>query len=77
MARFYAAIRGNRGEATRMGTASSGLDAHIRGWGIGARVEMDVDPETGTDRVTIWRTGGSNRCGDSKLVYQETLNVED
>ena len=29
MARFYGDVQGNRGEATRMGTPSSGISAHI------------------------------------------------
>ena len=60
MARFYASIQGNRGEATRMGTPSSGITGHIRGWSTGVRVEVDVDPETGRDRVKVLRTRGSN-----------------
>jgi hypothetical protein len=58
MAQFYANIQGNRGEATRMGTKSSGLSGHIRGWNVGARVE--VSHEDGHDVVRVYRTGGSN-----------------
>lgn len=72
VARFYASIQGNRGEATRMGTANSGIEGHVRGWNIGAKVEVDVDPKTGKDRLTVYRTQGSNGCGMS-TIYTETL----
>jgi hypothetical protein len=58
MARFYASIQGNRGEATRMGTPNSGISAHVRGWNIGAHVQ--VDDEDGEDVVFVRATGGSN-----------------
>lgn len=73
MARFYADIQGNRGSATRMGTPQSGISGHIRGWNLGARVEMDVDPKTGRDRLTVYRTNGSNGGGCDFEIYTETL----
>ena len=58
MARFYADIQGNRGEATRMGTKNSGISGHIRGWSIGVRTDIQYDEETGKDMVRVYRTGG-------------------
>jgi len=58
MARFYADIKGNRGEATRMGTAGSGITGHIRGWGIGCKVDINADGDD--DICYIWLTSGSN-----------------
>lgn len=58
MSRFYANIQGNRGEATRQGTAASGIVGHIRGWNLGARVIMHEGGD-GCDRVDITITGGS------------------
>lgn len=60
MARFYGEIQGSRGPATRMGTAKSGFEAHIRGWNVGVRVYLDVT-EDGKDRLTVYKTGGSNQ----------------
>jgi len=68
MARFYASIQGNRGEATRMGTASSGIDGHIRGWSVGARVDLTVNNATDADVVEIELTGGSNRPSGRRLA---------
>ena len=60
MAQFYASIQGNRGEATRMGSKSSGLRGHIRGWRVGARVVMRYNEETKQDECLIYLTSGSN-----------------
>ena len=59
MSRFYGSIRGTgQTEATRAGSAVSGLTAHIRGWNVGIVVEcVDID---GTDRIDVRLTGGSN-----------------
>jgi len=59
MSHFYASIRGSRGEATRAGTKNSGMEGHIRGWNIGARVFMSVN-DKGEDVCTIYLTSGSN-----------------
>lgn len=66
MAQFYGEIQGNRGEATRMGTKSSGLRGHIRGWEVGVSVECSH--EDGKDVIKVWRTSGSNGSQESKLM---------
>jgi len=58
MARFYGDVQGNRGEATRMGTPSSGISAHIRGWDVGINVQCYVDDD-GFDVCEAYPTGGS------------------
>lgn len=70
MARFYADIRGNRGEATRMGTEKSGLQGHIRGWNIGCSVRCIVD-ENGKDKLFVYKTGGSSGCGSELIATLE------
>lgn len=60
MAQFYASIQGTRGKATRMGSKKSGMDAHIRGWDLGAEVALRYDAEKETDILVIRITGGSN-----------------
>ena len=59
MARFYASIQGNRGEATRMGTPGSGIEGHIRGWNTGVLVKCFVNSR-GVDQIIVYRTEGSN-----------------
>lgn len=72
MAQFYADIQGNRGEATRMGTKSSGISGHIRGWRVGARVVCEYNEQVDRDFVTVFKTGGSNnRSGHPIAEYCE------
>lgn len=66
MSRFYANIQGNRGEATRMGTATSGMTGHIRGWEVGCRVEMWADGDD--DVCAVYLTSGSNDRYGQRLL---------
>ena len=68
MAQFYADIQGNRGEATRMGTPKSGIQGHIRGWNIGARIVMRH--ENGRDVCRVYQTSGSSGAASDKLVAE-------
>lgn len=62
MSRYYAEIKGNRGAATRQGTKRSGVYGNIRGWNIGAAVEVFPDPtDDDLDCVRVHITGGSNQ----------------
>lgn len=67
MAQFYAEIQGNRGEATRMGTKASGVRGHIRGWNVGATVELTHTD--GEDICIVMPTGGSSR-DDSNIIVR-------
>ena len=67
MSRFYASIQDSRGEATRMGTPNSGIEGHIRGWNVGARVVCFMDDE-GQDKVAVYLTSGSSYKGLSKTL---------
>lgn len=70
MSHFYASIEGSRGMATRAGSKSSGMQGHIRGWNVGARVA--VNHEDGHDVVRVYRTTGSNSYGLSELIAEFT-----
>lgn len=67
MARFYAAIQGARGEATRLGGEGSGIRGHVRGWDAGVRVLGFVDDE-GRDAFHVYATGGSNGGARDELL---------
>jgi hypothetical protein len=73
MARFYGSMRGNRGEATRMGNVKSGLSAHIRGWYVGVQVELSVNKD-GQDVVTVYKTSGTNNLQSSELIAEFTAS---
>lgn len=70
MSHFYADIEGNRGMATRCGTKNSGIQGHIRGWGVGAKVFVNYDEEAGKDIVRVYRTGGSRGYDSDKLIAE-------
>ena len=72
MAQFYAEIQGNRGQTSRTGTKASGLSGHIRGWDLGARIEMEHT--NGRDVCTVYLTGGSNGGRQDQLVGTFTSN---
>lgn len=71
MSRFYGSMQGNRGEATRQGTAKSGISAHIRGWNIGISVECHID-ENGHDVCIAYKTSGSNDHVSSEHIITVT-----
>lgn len=75
MAQFYANIQGNRSEATRMGTKNSGIEGHIRGWNVGAKVYMSYNEETKQDECTVYLTSGSHGGGYSHPLG--TFTVDD
>lgn len=70
MSRFYASIEGNRGEATRQGTAKSGMEGHLRGWHVGCRVVVFDD--NGQDTIKVYKTGGSSGLCEQVLIAKFT-----
>lgn len=71
MARFYATIQGNRGEASRMGTPNGGIGSHTRGWNIGASVTMQARDSNDVCKVRL--TNGSNDRGFAPPVSIEAI----
>ena len=68
MARFYGSIQGSgKTEATRMGTANTGIHAHVRGWDAGVKVRCFVN-DVGADVCEVYSTGGSNNPSGDKLL---------
>ena len=68
MAHFYATVTSNRKPITKCGTKNSGMQAHIRGWDLGCKVEISHDEETGEDWVFVYRTDGSNGQNEEILT---------
>lgn len=75
MSHFYGDLSGNRGEATRCGTKSSGIAAHVRGWSFGVRAHVFYDEETDTDHARVYLTSGSR--GDYSDKYLGTFSLDD
>lgn len=59
MARFRATIKGQRGQASRLGSPKSGITANVNGWDVGIRVVGSVD-NLGIDVYDVYLTGGSH-----------------
>ncbi len=58
MAQFKGTVKGQRGEASRLGGKKSGLEVTANGWNDGIRISVKhID---GKDMFTIYRTAGSN-----------------
>ncbi len=70
MAHFIGYIKGQRGEASRLGSKKSGLDATANGWHIGARICLRHNDETGKDELTVYKTGGSNGASESEKIAE-------
>lgn len=68
MAHFYGQIKGNRGEATRIGHKTSGLEASVNGWRIGCEVFIQYDARRMLDVVTVWKTNGSAGGGRRQIA---------
>ena len=66
MSHFYGDLKGNRGKATRCGTANSGIKAHVRGWNVGCEAWCYTDGDV--DVVEIYVTTGSNGRGNNILL---------
>jgi len=77
MAHFYGSMNGSRGEATRCGTKSSGISAHVRSWTHGVRSNLFESRQgSGEDKVCIEITSGSNNDGRTSHIFieQDELN---
>ena len=74
MSRFYGSLNSGGGQVTRGGGPNKPLSGHIRGWGVGAKVYMDVDSE-GRDVVEVYATHGSNGAGGDVLIARFTASI--
>lgn len=68
MAHFRGEVSGNRGPASRLGSAKSGMEATAYGWNLGAKVVMYAG-EDGEDHVRVVLTEGSGyNAGRTKVL---------
>ena len=69
MAHFYATVGGSRDtQVTKCGTKKTGINAHVRGWNIGARTKIEHFKD-GQDVVTIFATKGSHGQEEKEIGY--------
>ena len=53
MAHFLGSIQGSRGEASRLGTKSSGLDVTAASWSGSVRVRLWFDESSAVDHCSV------------------------
>jgi len=69
MARYYAEIDGVGKPVSRIGTPSSGIWGHIRGWHIGVEVRCHPDEKNPKlDVCEVYKTGGSDRDYEKEKI---------
>jgi len=73
MAQYRGTLTGQRGSASRLGTKSSGLSAHIASWSGAVDVDLWYDASTDTDmaRVTLARHHGN---GTQRVLYEGSVS---
>ena len=71
MAHFYGNLKGSRGEATRCGTASSGLTVSARSWG--GSITVELEERDGRTFCHLFARDGSGTHG--KLLYSGPISA--
>ena len=69
MARFIGYTLGNRGQASRLGTADSGIRSQAQGWTSGVTVLGSVDKDD-RDVFQVIQNSGSNGSGDQREILR-------
>ena len=72
MAQFRATIQGQRGDASRLGSKSSGITTRTNGWNVGVEVRGYYDEKTGEDVFSVYLSSGSNGYGGGKEIGRFT-----
>lgn len=78
MARYRGTMQGMRGEASRLGSPSSGLRSSTNGWDIG--IDVVIGPRQdheSEDEVSVYLTGGSSRKCKSIFLGDFTVDNKD
>ena len=71
MAQFRAIIQGQRGQASRLGSKTSGIYAQVNGWNLGVEVTGYHDKDTGKDIFRVYKTEGSGYNQGRKELIAE------
>ena len=63
MSHFYSGCKGGRGEATRCGHKTTGIEAYVQNGTCGIKVYAHHDEETGIDEFRVMLYGGQHGTG--------------
>ena len=74
MAHFYGSMKGSRGKVTRCGGKQGGITAHLRGWDVGA--EIEVLNIHGRDVCRVYATSGSN-ASEPRVLIREFSTIDE
>ena len=74
MAQYQGKIQGSRGQATRLGTKSSGLETQCNGWNVGATARLDYNGVKERDEISLYVTTGSNPKHDRIYLGRFFIN---
>jgi len=75
MAHFRATIKGQRGEASRLGSKSQGMRVTVRGWRAGLTITARHDEATGEDVFNIASDGGTDNAEQAPIVLDGTIDA--
>ena len=76
MAHFRATIKGQRGQASRLGSKSGGMEVTVRGWNAGLTITARHDESTGEDIFEVASDGGSNSAPKARIVLNGEVDAE-
>ncbi len=74
MSHFYGVLRGSRGEATRCGTESSGINVTAAGWRGAIHVEVWYSA-AGKDMYRVYLNPWHGSGGKSQVLAEGELNA--
>jgi hypothetical protein len=74
MAHFYGSTQGRAGEATRLGTATTGLTSTAAGWHGAIEVRVDHDSEEKRDYFHVWLIPWQSSDGEAQLLATGPLD---
>ena len=74
MSHFYGTLKGQRGQATRCGSKSSGITTQTASWAGAVEVSAWHDTRTETDMVEVRLIPWRNGAGTKRLLYRGPVN---
>jgi hypothetical protein len=77
MAYFYGKLQGSRGETTRCGTKSSGMETVVASWQGSVVVRLHRDESRDQDIATVRLNSWEGGKGINKILFQGPVSGED
>jgi hypothetical protein len=68
MARYIGYVKGQKGEASHLGSEKSGIHAGVQGWNVGVQIDGNPADKDGQDTFCVYATGGTNGKTADKLL---------